>query len=410
MEASQSAAQYLDAKIEDSNLSKRDLARIVGLSYPHLVSVLRGKKLLTIEMAVLLARALDTDMSELLTLVVKEIIQSYIRDKRDILNSVDRMKQLHKIYPIGKLIDYKMISDTNDLSALQRELRDCFGLGSLGEVYQAQDGKLSSTIEFMLIKNMATRYNVGHYKFDLKHLIDNVFEYVAKPNGVTEFIGELLKHGVIFLYVPKKLTPGKDYFGAMFLSKLNPVLAYFNDKDSVDHFWYAAMHLLSHIVNYKEHVDIVDSYEYFEFLNDAWKLVDAEGKVKEVQKWYSDPSYLNPNKRHKIPVPHTFLCSHKCQSNAVESKCESAADDFVKEVYRCGLIEDTYRENGYNVDLTVDALPTIPKPIIYGYFKWFKARLRNRKFGTSPTFRKVYDNRIADLHLAGTNKSERESQ
>jgi len=314
------------------------------------------------------------------------------------------MKQLHKLYPIGKLIDYKMIADTNDLYALQRALRDCFGLGSLSEVYRVQEGNLESNIEFMLIRNLATHYNVGHYKFDLKHLLDNVFEYIAKPNGVTEFVDQLYKHGVIFLSVPKKLKPGTDYFGAMFYSKCNPVIAYFNDKDSVDHFWYATMHLLSHIVNYRQHIDIVDSYDYLEVQNGEWKLVDADGKVKEGQEIHGSPVPLDPQKRHKIPVPHTFLCSNLCQRDTAESKCESAANEFVKEIYHSDIIEDAYRKNGFDVELTVNALPSIPSPIVYGYFKWFKARLRNRQIGSSPKFLEVYENRIADLYLAKDSK------
>jgi len=82
MEAEQNAAEYLCAKLKDSNLSKRDLARIAGLNYPHLVSVLKGKKLLTIEMAVLLARALDIDMGELISIVLNNIIQKETKDKK----------------------------------------------------------------------------------------------------------------------------------------------------------------------------------------------------------------------------------------------------------------------------------------------------------------------------------------
>jgi transcriptional regulator with XRE-family HTH domain len=57
----------LRLRVRSGEVTERSLARIVGLSQPHLHHVLKGKRLLSIESADLIMRRLEIDIPDLLS-------------------------------------------------------------------------------------------------------------------------------------------------------------------------------------------------------------------------------------------------------------------------------------------------------------------------------------------------------
>ena len=88
--------EIIKDEMESRNISQREFARQVNMSYTALNELLNGKRALSAEMALLIGHALDIEAEPLLALQMKYNLLSAKRNK----SFLERLKEIPKIAAI----------------------------------------------------------------------------------------------------------------------------------------------------------------------------------------------------------------------------------------------------------------------------------------------------------------------
>jgi len=369
--------EYLNKVIKEKGISRKDLARILGKSYTGITKILNGKAPLTSEMAVIIQQSLNLDYEDIKKVMTEQAIKkaeddlaatfkkAEIRDHNAFVEC-KRKLDLHRRYDISDMINKGLIRDSNNLLELEEDIMLNLGFRSREDIYNSMpviypDSDLTQQEAEVSLKahslrvwenslyQIASRQETPEYdSIKLEEFIKKITTEVLKSKDWVNIIIETLKECGISLIFAEKFQHMPQYHSGFFWMNYKAFIVYFTGKNSIDHFLYAILHQIGHI---KARIN--------------WDRTRRE--------------YSN-----------IFWCSFQINKDSMIR--ERAANDILKKTLNCyEEIEFTYREVGHDVEKTVKALPDIPKPVIYGHFKWFRAHYRHRKYKEMPRLIDVLD-------------------
>ena len=109
--------------------------------------------------------------------------------------------------------------------------------------------RITQATWFQMAKNYSTNFKVGEYK---KKSLEDLFEYIAdftyQDDGISTFLNELNKCGVIFFVLPHLEKTYLD--GSAFVQNSNPVIVYTARYKRIDNFWFTIAHEITHVLKH----------------------------------------------------------------------------------------------------------------------------------------------------------------
>jgi len=377
--------EILQQMIEQKGLSRKDFARIVGRSYNGINKILNGQAPITCEMATLLSKSLDISYNDMKGLLIEQAVSKTEREFKQYYSNVQeedelsyeinrRNLKLHLLYDISDLINKGYIRDSNNIEDLESDIMKFMGFSSVEQVYteaikdhNSQQRTLKQVIakrkaefgqqQFLdSIKKAASYQQINKFNyFEFKRLR---FELIKREDFADYGWIHKLRHrleslGICILF-RLRYRNMPDYHSGYFWQEGRAFIIYPSGRQTVDQFLYAILHQLGHIY--------------------------ATSKSRDT---HSD----------------IRMCSFDTadEDQAKEKEADSFIDDILRSYEQ---IETAYKKAGHDVNKAALLLPDIPKPIVSGHFRWYRAHYRDRVFKDMP---KVID-LIGNAALRQTNR------
>jgi HTH-type transcriptional regulator/antitoxin HigA len=253
MEQTKLPGEAIRDQMQARGWTQRDLAEILGRPLPAVSEILRGKRSLTPEMAVVLASAFGNDPEYWLRLEVAYRLGQI--EKRN--DDVARRAKLFEIAPVKDMERRGWIKKTETTEELEVELRRFYGVESLdqGPIITAsfrktaRDEPMSAEQRAWCYraKQLAQTVSAATYSdqaFDKG--VKKLRRLVGWPEEAKEVSRILREMGIRFVVV-EHLPRTKIDGVAFWLSKDSPVIALSIRFDRIDSFWHTLGHELSHI-------------------------------------------------------------------------------------------------------------------------------------------------------------------
>jgi HTH-type transcriptional regulator / antitoxin HigA len=317
----QSPGQALKYFLEQKDWTQEDLSFILSISLKHTNELIKDKKPISLELAKLLENVFNLDAMEWVKLVAK-----YQLNKNTDLEKGRAVKLKADVYhymPINELIKKGWIKNTNNLEG---EIRSFWNLSKKGELdlsflnshkanleYRKSEAFESSFNEFnaliwhQMAMNSSRQMKAKPFnKKGLIELMDLMYSYTNKEDGVKEFLSELNNVGVKFVFLSHLSKTYLD--GAAFLADGAPVVALTGRYDRVDNFWFTLAHELAHVMLHltnggSNSIFIDDTTKSKEARSNSIKEQEANTKAEELlhqndifQHFLHNASYITDDK------------------------------------------------------------------------------------------------------------------
>ena len=124
--------------LRQTNLSARDAARIIGVSYLHLNRILNDVTSITTEHIVLLSSVLNFDAEEFASLVSRFQLAQVTQKMDPQLREISQLRKLYSIYPVSEMMGRRWISEAGRLSDLENELMQFMGIDDRQTLYNTK--------------------------------------------------------------------------------------------------------------------------------------------------------------------------------------------------------------------------------------------------------------------------------
>lgn len=266
----ESPGQALKYFLSEKGWTQDDLAHILTISLKHTNEIIKDKKSISIDTAILLGKVFDLNAYKWVMLDAKFQLSKKKEQKEQKEQKkeelVERQVEVYKYLPINELLKKGWLKPYDNLKALNKQLHSFLGvpkdkpldLSALdlsnidiefrqSEAYKEGSYDINAKAWHQMAFNHSKRLSVDKYdKNGLKNLISNFHSYTLMPKGVSKFLNDLGKVGVKFVFLSHLSKTYLD--GAAFLSEKNPVVALTGRYDRVDNFWFTLAHEISHIL------------------------------------------------------------------------------------------------------------------------------------------------------------------
>jgi HTH-type transcriptional regulator/antitoxin HigA len=241
-------------EIAERGWTQVDLANILARPVKVVNEIINGKRAITPDTAVALAKAFGTSAQLWMNLET-----SYRLSKAEASSdAIGRRARVFEKAPIGEMIRRGWIPDTRDAGTLERQLVRFFGLRSLDDdlnVPAAARTGLSATTEFRpaqlawmhRAKHLARLVAAAPFNLDrFKAELGQLKELTSDPEQARVVPSFLSQLGVRFLIIEH--LKGTRIDGAcLWLDRDTPVAALSMRFDRIDWFWHTLLHELAHI-------------------------------------------------------------------------------------------------------------------------------------------------------------------
>lgn len=348
--------EFIKDELEARNMSQSELARLTGIQKPILNDIIKGKRSLTPEMALLLESVWDIparifmDYQTNYDIDCARISQRVIRQKKNL--EIWNVLKEHVNVPFFRkkgCIKGNVIEDVRNLFAVFKveSLDEFFAKEAeehqLAVCYKKSDKVTTSPVDLFSWKSYCLHLSeqMGELDVpfdaskaaDLAEILKNIF---YENRDTVERVKEAFNsRGVKFLVIPKEGQVPVD--GMSFWKGYNPTVVLTMRFHSIDNFAFAVLHELGHVVrhlkegglcmvNMDGHDKTSEEIEANEFAMNAiipaseWKLFmqQARGvssyKIKPYIKAFSEKLQVNPQLvfgmyKHEINnyrIPNSF--------------------------------------------------------------------------------------------------------
>ena len=257
-------------EIDERGWSQEDFAEIMGVSKNTVNNLVNNKVAITVDMAILLGKALNQDPEVWLRLDSSYRLQKQQSSER--VDATERRALAYAAAPVKEMQKYGWISQFEDpYEAVKR----FWGVKKIDPDFAAKMEDQISSVALRSTKTLTTvralhlrawlhmaskiaktRPNKRYNKSELEKLIGTLYSHTRKTNGVAIYLESLTDIGVKFI-VLRHLS--KTYLtGACFWEGKNPVVAYTGRYDRVDGFWFTLAHELGHVLREHSNHAILD--------------------------------------------------------------------------------------------------------------------------------------------------------
>ncbi|WP_111308887.1 ImmA/IrrE family metallo-endopeptidase [Confluentibacter sediminis] len=264
----QSPGQALKYYLVKNDWTQEDLAHILTISLKHTNELIKDKKSISIDIAILLGKVFELDAYEWVMLDTKFQLLKKKEQKKEQTKEqlVERQVEVYKYLPINELLKKGWLQPYDNIESLNKQLHSFWGLpkdkpldfSSLklnginieyrkSEAYKDSSNEVNAKAWYQMALNHSNKLNVASYDVEgLKELFSNLHKYTIKQDGISKFLNDLAKVGVKFVFLSHLSKTYLD--GAAFLSNTNPVVTLTGRYDRVDNFWFTLAHEISHVI------------------------------------------------------------------------------------------------------------------------------------------------------------------
>lgn len=260
----QSPGQALKYFLEQKGWTQDDLAHILTISLKHTNEIIKNKKPISIDTAILLGKVFE--MSAYDWVILDASFQLSKKKEQDKEQLVERQVEVYKYLPINELLKKGWLKSYDNIKDLNTQLHAFWGvpknkpldfstlkLNNIAIEYRKSDAyreglnEINAKAWYQMALNHANKINVKPYnEKGLKNLTLNLHTYTLNKNGISMFLNDLGKVGVKFVFLSHLSKTYLD--GAAFCSDSNPVVTLTGRYDRVDNFWFTLAHEISHII------------------------------------------------------------------------------------------------------------------------------------------------------------------
>lgn len=252
--------EYLDKM----GWNQETLAEVAGFSKKHINDIIKNKKAITLDTAILFESIFDEgDAKFWISLDANYRIALQREVISDKVEKVNKKLSIHKYLPVKELFKRKWLRETKDIDELMAQVKSFFNKDDLNFLktvepeylpnFSKSDSFKQSFNEFSArawhrkAEIEAEKINVGDFNKDgLDNLYNHINIYTQKDDGIERFLQEMGEFGVKFLFLPHLQKTYID--GATFIDKdCKPVIVYTGRHNRLDNFWFTLAHELAHI-------------------------------------------------------------------------------------------------------------------------------------------------------------------
>lgn len=255
---------FIKEQMEDREWTQADIAEILGVTLKHVNKILNDKQPISLEMAKVLANVFDKhpkywinlDTSYRLWLDQEKSTKELDADiKAEIFERMPIKDMVKKgwIHPFKSTSELKANVlhfwgwEELEFSKVDELIRD-YCLTRKSEAH-SQFNEYYKTTWYRMAMNVANSFLKSNYDLkELKALYNRINEFTIIENGISNFLKELNKVGVIFFVLPHLQKTYLD--GAAFIYGENPVIVYTGRYKRIDNFWFTIAHEIAHVIKH----------------------------------------------------------------------------------------------------------------------------------------------------------------
>jgi HTH-type transcriptional regulator/antitoxin HigA len=245
--------EFIKDELEARDWTQDTLAEITGIPAPVISNIIKGKRVISVEIASQLAAAFGTTAQYWMNLETS--YQLWMDTRTD--DVVTRKARLYACAPVNELVKRGWIEGTNDLELMEERVLRFLDKKSFDEssklIYatkKSTEKANSSQVAWVhrakqLAKGIhAEKFSSERFAIALKKLK----KLRENPEDIREVAKVLLEGGVRLILI-EGLTKGKIDGATFWLDEYSPVIVISMRYDRLDHFWFVLGHELGHIEN-----------------------------------------------------------------------------------------------------------------------------------------------------------------
>lgn len=248
---------FIKEEMEERGWTQQDLAKILSKPLPTVNQILNGKKAILVDTARRLGAAFGT--SAQLWMNLETSYRLYGASELPEVEGVRLRARLYEAFPIREMEKRGWIKKTRDHAELDKELKQFYGMDSLGEVphlaasarasVRGEHADLTPAQWAWCARARQVAGSVDTRPFAHGSLDDLVAELQTLSRDVEEIrhVPKVLANAGIRLVVVKHLTKTRMDGAALRASKETPIIALSLRFGRLDHFWFTLLHELAHI-------------------------------------------------------------------------------------------------------------------------------------------------------------------
>lgn len=278
----QMPGEEIRKRLAKRNWTQADLARIIERPLQTVNAIIKGKKIITPEMAVSLAAAFGTEPEKWMRLESEYRLSLTLTNP----NKIEKRALLYDYAPIKDMEKRGWIPCTTSNEEQERALCQFFEINSLDEDAQINVATRKPTgVQNLTAEQKAWCFRAKHLgkalqvspfkKSALKIALQKLRELAAFPEEARHVPKILAECGVRFLVI-EPLHYCKIDGATIWLNEDSPIIALSLRYDRIDAFWFTLLHEFAHVV----HEDAsVDDDLYGEEQLPSIAKIDAERKA-----------------------------------------------------------------------------------------------------------------------------------
>ena len=246
--------EFIKDELEARGWLQRDLAYILGVSEQAINPIMSGKRGISPEMALALAKAFDISPEYFMNL--QKAYELSIARAAD--PAIERRAFLQAKYPIREMVRRGWFAATEDVSLLEAQFMRFFHTNSLCDVpclshNAKKGGDYAETTPLQWawlfrVRQIASEMVVPAYsEASLRAAIAEMPRLMVDPEEVRHVPRILAECGVRFVIV--ETLPKANIDGVCFWLENSPVVGMTCRFDRIDNFWFVLRHELEHLLN-----------------------------------------------------------------------------------------------------------------------------------------------------------------
>lgn len=300
---------FIREQMEFREWTQEDLAEVTGITLKHINKILQDKQPLTLETARILSEVFNTSAQYWVNLdTAYRLWKEQEKSEKEIAADIKSM--IYERMPVRDMVRKGWIPPIRSIQELKEETLRFWGWNTLdftrldrqdipcytrkSTAYHQFNASYALTWYQMARKVADPIPRATYNKTRLEDLYEQLHRFTSERDGISKFLAELERCGVVFFILPHLQKTYLD--GAAFLSRKNPVIVYTGRYKRIDNFWFTLAHEIAHVLKHLNAkspfiLDDLKDGEQNEIEEEANAMAAEKLKYNEIAK-FLDP-YLN---------------------------------------------------------------------------------------------------------------------
>lgn len=255
---------FIKEQMDIREWTQTDLAEILGVTLKHVNKILNDKQPISLDMARVLGEVFDTNPKYWINLDTSYRLW-LDQEKSQKEKDADIKSEIFTRMPIKDMVKKGWLNSFKTTAELEAEVLQFWGWETLkfekvdelindycltrkSEAFD-QFNEYYKTTWYQMAQNVAESFVKTEYNSRaLVTLYNQINKFTIRKNGISKFLHELEKIGVVFFVLPHLQKTYLD--GAAFMYGNNPVIVYTGRYKRIDNFWFTVAHEIAHVLKH----------------------------------------------------------------------------------------------------------------------------------------------------------------